>query len=115
MEKDRDEIDWAALRKWSGTMCGNVNRLPVAVAVLELGPEEVYPQAIKERLGLPSSTRAKEQLECLVTAGLLDEAVERPRDRAGRRPKVYPKRDDEFWDCLAELTRRRFAKKAGAR
>lgn len=109
MEK-QDSIDWEAMEEWSGTLFGSIHRLPVAVAVLELGPDRAYPQAVKDRLGLKSSTRAKEELERLVSAGVLKKAVERPRAGRGRTPKVYPKCDDEFWDCLAELSRRRFTR-----
>lgn len=107
MEK---EIDWAAMEKWSGTVFGNVHRLPVAAAAIELGPDRVYPEAIKNRLRLPSSTRAKEQLERFVAAGLLDPAEEQRPNGRGRPSKVYPRRDDDFWDCLDELVQRRFAK-----
>jgi hypothetical protein len=110
MEK---QIDWAAMERWSGTVFGNVHRLPVAVAALELDPDGIYPEAIKKRLDLPSSTRAKEQLERFVSAGLLKPPRdERPLNNLhrgrGRPPKIYPRRDDEFWDYLKELVDRRF-------
>jgi hypothetical protein len=107
MEK---ETDWKSMETWSGTLFGNVHRLPVAAAALELGPDRIYPEAIKNRLGLPSSTRAREQLDRFVSAGLLEPAQQRPPQGRGRPSKVYPKRDDEFWDCLEELVRRRFSK-----
>lgn len=98
------------MEAWSGTLFGNVHRLPVAVAALELDPDQIYPEAVKNRLGLPSSTRAKEQLERLVSAGLLEPSREQPPRGRGRPSKVYPRRDDEFWDYLDELVRRRFSK-----
>jgi len=110
MEK---EIDWAAMERWSATVFGNVHRLPVAVAALELDPDGIYPEAIKNRLDLPSSTRAKEQLERFVSAGLLkppleEQPLDSPRRGRGRPPRIYPRQDDEFWDYLEELVSRRF-------
>jgi hypothetical protein len=107
MEK---EIDWPAMEEWSGTVFGNIHRLPVAAAALELGPDRIYPEAIKDRLRLPSSTRAKEQLERFVSAGMLEPARDRPPNGRGRPSKVYPRCDHEFWDCLDELVRQRFSK-----
>lgn len=106
---EKAAIDWRAMEEWSGVVFGNIHRLPVAVAALELGPDGVYPEAIKEHLGLPSSTRAKEQLDRFVEAGLLQPPRKQRTGRKGRPRKVYARSNDEFWDCLAALSRRRFS------
>ncbi len=108
---EKDPIDWQEMERWSGAVFGNIHRLPVAIAALELDaePDGIYPEAVKKRLQLPSSTRATEQLDRFVEAGLLQPPREKHPGGRGRPRKVYAKRNDEFWDCLAALTRRRFS------
>jgi hypothetical protein len=112
MEKYEDQLDWDAMRELSKALFGSRERLPVAIAVLELGPNRAYPQAIKDRLGLKSTTRAEEELQRLIDAKLLKKPTRRRQPgRQGPKTKVYARCNDEFWDCLASLTKRRFLKR----
>ncbi len=107
---EKDSIDWQKMEKWSGAMFGSAHRLPVAVVALELDAEAdgIYAEAVKERLGFPSSIRATEHLNRLVDAKLLKPPRKRRVGGRGRPRKVYAKSDDEFWDCLTNLVERRF-------
>lgn len=107
---ENDAIEWQKMEEWSGVLFGSVHRLPVAVAALELAdhPDGIYAEAIKERLGLPSSTRAAEQLDRFVKAGLLKPPRKKHLGGKGRPRKVYAQSNDEFWECLKSLRRNRF-------
>jgi hypothetical protein len=101
------------MEAFSVAVFGSRHRLSVLAMAATARPDELYAQAIADRLATKNTGPKKvieaftrRQLTALERASLLarnDSPPQQPAGRGGRPPRLLCRSEDEFWKCLQEL------------